>query len=552
MTTESRAFDANCRRGRSRLVLLATVFALSACAPLWTTSPPPAPSGPATAPAPAPTPVATTPAPAPEPDATQRPPEAAAGSVAGQARTISTRHATYTAASFDVLPGWGRDDFTAGWPVFLRSCRTLALRTPDWRGLCERASQVDGRSDAAIRRFYEREFSVYQIRDDNRRTDGVVTGYFELEIEGSRRYAPPYVYPVHATPDDMLILDTRTVPRNAGGTVAARVDGRNVLIQQGLSTRDMQARDLYALDLSDVRRSTLDRRARLRVDGRRLVPYFTRQEIETRGAPNAPVLAFVRDANELYELQVQGSGRIRLTDGGVLRVAYAEQNGHPFRPMLAASSGGKAKGVRVRGGFVELELDDEEDGSDDGAAAGVLTRGFALVRPARTGPVAVPGRTARAGTTLGTGNTDPSYVFFKEEAPNLPGVVGALGVPLTAGRSIAVDPRSTPLGYPVFVSTREPGSGAPIQRLTLAQDTGGAIRGAVRADYFFGFGPDAAQSARRMKQRGQMWVLLPRGMNVAVAAGAAGPRTRGAGVGLAECLVADDESCVGAEDDPAQ
>ena len=89
-----------------------------------------------------------------------------------------------------------------------------------------------------------------------------------------------------------------------------------------------------------------------------------------------------------------------------------------------------------------------------------------------------------------------------------------MGVPLTAQRSIAVDPRATPLGFPVFISTREPGQAKPLRRLTVAQDTGGAIRGVARADYFFGFGTQARNSARRMKERGQMWVLLPRGFKV--------------------------------------
>ncbi len=532
-----------CGRGLS---LTAVLLTASACAPLsefLTPVAPPEASGSVVA-----APVSVTPSVVVTPTPAPRQQTLEGGSVAGQARSFSTKLATYTAVSFDAVPGWGRDDFVAGWPAFLGSCQSLARRKSEWRDLCERARRVDAKNEAAIRGFYEREFSVYQIRDDDRRAEGVVTGYFEPEIQGSRRYAPPFIYPVYSTPSDMLILDTRTLPKGVRGPVAARVEGRDVIIQDGLSTRDMKAVNLYAMDLTAVELGTLDRRARLRVDGRRLVPYYTRQEIEARGAPNATVLAFVQDANALYELQVQGSGRIRLDDGALIRVAYAEQNGHPFRPMVARASNGKSKGVRVRGAFVELEFDDDSDQQD--VTDAVLTRGFALVRPAKSGPVAVPGRVAAKGMNLGTGITDPSYVFFREESQAVAGVVGALGVPLTAGRSIAVDPRSTPLGYPVFVSTRDPASGAPIQRLTLAQDTGGAIRGAVRADYFFGFGTDAANSARRMKQRGQMWVLLPRGMTVAAVAPGSGPRTRGASVNLASCLVDDELSCVEGGDDP--
>lgn len=557
MTINFRSLAGQAGRAACRFAgVLGVGLALTACAPFWPLSEAPAPVASAPTPAPVSTP-APAPLPAPTAEAPAAPTAAVAprpapalggGSVAGQARSFSTRLATYTESNFDALPGWGRDDFTAGWSAFLGSCQRLSRRGASWRQLCEQARRVDGKNSAAIRGFYEREFSVYQIRDDERRSSGVVTGYFEPEIPGSPRYAPPFIYPVYATPSDMLILDTRTLPAARTGTVAARVDGTRVVIQQGLSTRDMKAGDLYALDLARVNRGALDRRARLRIEGRQLVPYYTRQEIEALGAPNAAVLAFVRDANALYELQIQGSGRIRMPDGSVVQVAYAEQNGHPFRPMVAQSARGKSKGVKVRGGFVELELDDD-DLDDDDVLAGTLTRGFSLVRPAKTGPVAVPGQVARAGATLGTGNTDPSYVFFRAQPQGASGVVGALGVPLTAGRSIAVDPRSTPLGYPVFVSTREPVSGTPIQRLTLAQDTGGAIRGAVRADYFFGAGADAASSARRMKQRGELWVLLPRGLTVAAATSRTGVRTRGGGVDLPDCLVADEDSCVEADED---
>ena len=109
-------------------------------------------------------------------------------------------------------------------------------------------------------------------------------------------------------------------------------------------------------------------------------------------------------------------------------------------------------------------------------------------------------------------NTNPSYVFFREmplKGDGEEGPQGALGVPLTPGRSIAVDARHVPLGAPVFLSTTRPNSDEPLTRLMHAQDTGGAIRGVVRADFFWGFGADAGAQAGRMKQPGQMWVLLP-------------------------------------------
>lgn len=502
-------------------------------------------SGCALNPAPAPAPVAPASAPAPQVSVPAPAPSAAVGGghVAGQARNFSTQLASYTAVNFDALPGWSRDDFSEIWPAFLASCKVLTRRGPQWQSLCTRADGVNGKSSQAIRSFYESEFAAYQIRDDDRRPDGVVTGYFEPEIEGSRRYAPPFIYPVYAQPEDMYFLDTRKLPAGRG-SVAARLDGRNVVLQQGLSTRDMAAPGLLALDLSTVIRDTLDRKMRLRVEGRQLLPYYTRAEIETRGAPNARVLAFVSSATALYEMQIQGSGRVRLPGGEVIRLGYAEQNGQPFRPTLAQNTASKGRqAVRTRGSTIELAVDDEDE--DIGDVGAVRTRGFTLARPVASGAVMVPGRRA-SGPVIGSGIQDPSYVFFKEVDAATPqaGPVGALGVPLQAGRSIAVDPRSTPLGYPVFVSTRMPGANTPTQRLTIAQDTGGAIRGAVRADYFFGNGQQAANQARRMKERGNMWILLPRGQAVASASGVqGGVRTRGAGLALANCLVPDDQTC---------
>ncbi|MBU2286489.1 MAG: MltA domain-containing protein, partial [Gammaproteobacteria bacterium] len=375
-------------------------------------------------------------------------------SLAGQARTFSTQLATYTSVGYDAVPGWARDDLSETWPAFLGSCKVLTGRGSEWKQVCERARAIDRRNDAAIRGFFEREFSAYQIRDDDRKPDGVVTGYFEPEIQGSRRYAAPFIYPVYGEPQDMVFADARKLPPGSG-VVAARLQGRNVVVQSGLSTRDLGAPGLYALDLSEITRDTLDRKVRLRIEGKQLLPYFTRAEIETKGAPNAKVLAFVSSATALYEMQIQGSGRIRMSDGEVIRLAYAEQNGQPFRPTLAKSKSGKERSsVKTRGGAIELELDDGDDEADVDDTSVIRTRGFTLVRPAVSGPVAVPGRRATAPLT-GSGISDPSYVFFKEaDVPNTGGPVGAFGVPLSAGRSIAVDPRSTPLGYPVFVSTR--------------------------------------------------------------------------------------------------
>jgi membrane-bound lytic murein transglycosylase A len=466
-------------------------------------------------------------------------------STAGETGNFSTQLANYSSISFDKVPGWSTDNLVESWGAFLESCKVLSARGAPWRDLCARTRQVDGNNAASVRGFYEREFATYQLQDDSRKIDGVVTGYFEPEINGSRKYGGGYIYPVYGQPEDMLYLDVRKIaPAQRSNTIAARVEGRNVVLQNNLSTKDMGAAGIFAVDMSKLTLDTLDRKVRLRANGKQLVPYYTREEIETLGAPNAKVLAFVDNVNSLYEMQVQGSGRIRLNEGGeIMRVAYAEQNGHPFRPNLAKPSNGKPK-TKLRGG--DMELDPEALGDDEGDE-GVVTRGFSLVKPVVNGAVAVPGSKS-SQKVAGSGIKDPSYVFFRETSVKSGGPVGALGVPLSAGRSIAVDPRSTPLGYPVFVSTKNPTNGLPMRRLTIAQDTGGAIRGAVRADYFFGDGSQAAQQARRMKERGQLWLLLPRGMKVA-AARLSAVKTRGASAGteLAQCLVPTDDIC--AEED---
>lgn len=234
--------------------------------------------------------------------------------------------------------------------------------------------------------------------------------------------------------------------------------------------------DLVTVDLAGVYPELKSLRLRGRLVGNKLVPYATRAEIESgqdgfRGRP----IAWAEDPVDLFFLQIQGSGRIELPDGSHLRVGYADQNGHPYQSI--------GRLLVERG---ELTL-------DQASMQGIKDWG------ARN-PEKLP--------ELLTAN--PSYVFFRELPNGLAGPLGALGVPLTGGRSIAVDPRFIPLGAPVFLATTQPNSPEPLNRLVMAQDTGGAIRGGVRADFFFGFGDAAGELAGRMKQRGRMWVLLPK------------------------------------------
>ncbi len=232
--------------------------------------------------------------------------------------------------------------------------------------------------------------------------------------------------------------------------------------------------DLVTVDLASVYPELKNLRLRGRLVGNRLVPYAARGDIEAPGFAGKAI-AWAEDPVDLFFLQVQGSGRIELPDGTHLRVGYADQNGHPYRSI------GK---LLVERGELALDQASMQGIKDWGAK----------------NPDKLPELLA----------ANPSYVFFRELPDGLAGPLGALGVPLTAGRSIAVDPRFVPLGAPVFLATTEPNSSQPLNRLVLAQDTGGAIRGGVRADFFWGFGDSAGAAAGRMKQRGRMWVLLPR------------------------------------------
>ena len=377
----------------------------------------PCPASPARPPA-ASTPIAPRPAPAPTPP-----------SGGGFPRTLQP-------AKWADLPGWNDDDQAAAWPAFIASCRGVASKPhgPGWKRVCDLARAADGKPGHDPRRFFESQLKPYAIQTADGSGTGLVTGYYEPLLRGSRMRAKGYEQPVRGVPDDLLTIDL--------GTVFPELK---------------------------------DKRVRGRLEGNKVVPYWSRAEIAARGDKvPARTLLYVDDAVELFFLQVQGSGRVKLADGTTIRLNYADQNGYPYQSI-----------GRVLVDRGELKL---EDASMQGIQAWVRAN---------------PGRLDELL------NSNPSYVFFREAPNGNGGPVGALGVPLTAERSIAVDPRSVPLGAPLFLATTRPNSSKPLNRLVLAQDTGSAITGAVRADFFWGFGKEAGEQAGRMKQSGRMWVLLP-------------------------------------------
>jgi len=338
------------------------------------------------------------------------------------------------------LSSWGEDSAVEAFSAFLRSC--FALKTkPEWQSVCADAIAVPAGDESTLKQFFRTSFTPYAVVNADGTTEGTVTGYYEPLLRGSRRPSAQYRFPVYGVPDDLLTVDFG---------------------------------ELYP-ELKNMR-------LRGRIDGKRVVPYYSRAEIQSGKGVSGREMVWVEDAVDLFFLQIQGSGKVMLDSGELIRLSFAEQNGHPYRSV--------GRLLVERG---ELTL-------DQASMQGIRAWG-------NRNPEKLPELL----------NSNASYVFFREQPGDSPGPIGSLGVPLTAGRSIAVDARVVPLGAPVFLSTTLPNSTQPLNRLMAAQDTGGAIRGAVRADFFWGSGDEAAALAGRMRQSGKLWVLLPNGSSFAAA-----------------------------------
>jgi membrane-bound lytic murein transglycosylase A len=266
-----------------------------------------------------------------------------------------------------------------------------------------------------------------------------VTGYYQPLLRGSRTKSSKYAFPLYGQP-----------------------------------------KDLITVDLSALFPELKYKRVRGKLDGNKLVPYYTRAEIESATPPlSGNEIVWVDDELDAFYLQIQGSGLIKLNTGEQMHLGYADQNGHTYNSI--------GKVLVQRGEMTASQA--SMQGIKEWAKKNV-------------------------GKLRELLNSNPSYVFFRELPGNLPGPLGALGVPLTAERSIAVDPKYIPLGAPVFLSTTYPNSNKPLKRMMMAQDTGGAIKDGIRADFYWGTGHEAGKMAGSMKQSGQMWVLLPKGFKL--------------------------------------
>ena len=375
------------------------------------------------------------------PESSKLPSPAPSGPVQPATKAEAMPAADYLrVVSFDQLPGWAEDDLTQLWPAFLASCEVM-IRRAGWQEVCAEAQQWNAFGGEDLRNFFESRFLPHQVRNTDGSVSGVVTGYYEPLLRGSRTRGGLFQTPLYRTPDDLLTVD-----------------------------------------LGSVYPELKNMRLRGRLSGNKVVPYYTRAELLQKGLASGTELVWVDNAVDAFFLQVQGSGRVTLEETKeTVRMAYADQNGHPYKSI--------GRYLVERG---ELKL---EQASMQGIKA------WAASNPHRLQELL---------------NANPSFVFFKEEKiiDEVKGPRGALGVPLTPQRSIAIDPQFILLGAPVFLSTTLPSSDRPLRRLVMAQDTGGAIRNAVRADFFWGFGDEAGELAGKMKQAGQMWVLLPRALSI--------------------------------------
>jgi membrane-bound lytic murein transglycosylase A len=394
---------------------------LAGCA---TPPPAPAPAPEAAAPAPLICPPAEKPV-CPAPSATPTPP-APAVEYRGRLQL----------GSWIELPNWKREPLKPALEAFARGCPVLE-KQDTWKGVCAGAQTVLAEGgEREIAAFFELNFDPHQVINADESTAGMVTGYYEPLLHGSRTRTPRYRYPLYAAPADLLVID-----------------------------------------LGSLYPELKNKRLRGKLEGNRVVPYLARGDIDRDPAPlRGAELVWVDDAVDAFFLHIQGSGQVQLENGERLRLGYADQNGHPFRSL---------GGVLIRRGEIPAERASMQGIKD-----------WARRHPKRVQEFM---------------NTNPSYVFFRELPRELPGPIGSLGVPLTAERSIAVDPRVIPLGVPVYLATTWPNTADPLDRLMVAQDTGGAIAGAVRADFFWGFGDPAGNQAGKMRQAGRMWVLLPKG-----------------------------------------
>ena len=343
-------------------------------------------------------------------------------------------------AKWEDVDGLLEDDLSEAWSAWIQSCNTLKNK-PQWQSACNAAKLLSKPNSASIIEYLTTQFDVYSATNLDGSNTGLVTGYYEPLLQGSRKQSAQYPYPLYKQPNDIVTVELADIYPELK---YKRIRGKLVETKQG---------------------------------GKKLIPYMTRAEIEANPSPLAGnEIVWINDIIDVFFLQIQGSGLVNLDNGKQMHVGYADQNGHPYNSI--------GRLLIERG---ELTADQASMQGIKNWARNNVDKLHDLL------------------------NSNPSYVFFRELPANLPGPLGALGVPITTERSVAVDPKYVPLGAPIFLSTTQPNSAKPLKRLMMAQDSGGAIKGGVRADYFWGAGENAGKQAGAMKQSGKIWVFLPKG-----------------------------------------
>ncbi len=336
--------------------------------------------------------------------------------------------------SFGQLPDWSQDHHAEAWPALLSQCGRLSKQQNQWQKICAAANTLTAPTNAAAKVFFEQYFEPRAIYGKEGARKGLFTGYFEPLLFGHTEPTEKYRYPVYGLPDDLLIVD-----------------------------------------LAEIYPEFKGKRIRARLQGKRVIPYFSRREIDSPSAPlQGNELLWVDDKEVLFFLHIQGSGRVQMQDGRTLGLGYANQNGHRY---FAIGKELINMGVLATG---EVNM-------------------FSIRQWLQDNPTKADGVLHK----------NPSYVFFSVREEVDAGPIGSLNVPLTPERSVAIDRKIIPLGTPLWIQTTLP-DGQAFTRLVFAQDTGGAINGPVRADVFFGTGQRAEFLAGNMKQAGTIHALLPK------------------------------------------
>jgi membrane-bound lytic murein transglycosylase A len=357
----------------------------------------------------------------------------------------------FRVAHFEQLPGWDASALKKSLNTFKTSCRafikqepervvgtdSITLQAKDWHPACRAALKLNPDSESVAKTFFQKWFVPVEFYD-SKHLKGLFTGYYMPLIKGSHTKSAEYNVPIYGIPDDLVNVDL------------------------GLFISHLKNRKLVG-----------------RLSGNRLIPYYTREQINKGAIKNkAQVLLWIHSPIDRLFLEIQGSGVIELEDGSQEYIGYDAQNGAPYTAIA---------GVLIKKGVM----------TKDNASMQAIKR-YLEEHPKQMDPII---------------NKNKSFVFFRKL--NLAGALGSQGVALTPGYSLAVDIQWIPMGTPLWLSTSRPDSknleaNKPMQRLMIAQDTGGAIKGKVRGDVFWGGGERATLIAGHMKNEGHYWLLLPK------------------------------------------